>query len=260
MAKKERKLDRRGIISYVCFGLVMMLLTYLLVAHTPLRRTIPGYPSRETQLAAIENYQKIDSLEKVIRLWAFQVANIQRVATGREPLPLDSMRLAVAEPEVDGQTRAAFSRSDSLLRAGVEQIDQQKAAQGEPAPIEALQGIKFSRPLKGTIRSGFTRTGSHPYIEVGAPSGTKVAAILDGTVEAADWSPLEGCTIRIRHENDLVSIYRHAQKLLKSAGDQVKAGTDIAVVGETGELSEAHILLELRYKNQAIDPAPYLSF
>ena len=84
MAKKERKSDTRDWVSYGAFGLVMMLLTYLLVARTPLRRTIPGYPSPETQRAAIENYRRIDSLEKVIDLWAFQVTNIQRVLTGRE--------------------------------------------------------------------------------------------------------------------------------------------------------------------------------
>ena len=31
MAKKERKFDRRGLISYCAFGLVVMLLTYLIV-------------------------------------------------------------------------------------------------------------------------------------------------------------------------------------------------------------------------------------
>ena len=63
MANKERKIERHQLLSYLAFGLVAMLLAYLIVAHTPLKRTIPGYPSRETQLAAIENYRKIDSLE-----------------------------------------------------------------------------------------------------------------------------------------------------------------------------------------------------
>ena len=107
MAKQERKLDGHRLISFVAFGLVVMLLTYLLVAHTSLRRTIPGYPSRETQQAAIENYRKVDSLEKVIDLWAFQVATIQRVMTGREALPLDSMRLTRVETEVDADQLAA---------------------------------------------------------------------------------------------------------------------------------------------------------
>ena len=226
MAKKERKLDRHQWISLAAGVLVVMLLTYLLIAHTPLRRTIPGYPSRETQQAALENFQKVDSLEKVIGLWAFQVANIQRIATGREPLPLDSLRLA--DPG--------------------------------PSRIEALEKVKFTRPLKGSVKEAFSRTGSHPYIEVTAPSGTQVSAILDGIIVSADWSQMEGCTLKMQHDGDLTSFYRHAGKLLKSVGERVKAGTPIAVVGETGELSQAHILLELRYKNQSIDPALYIQF
>ena len=260
MAKQERKLDRHQLLNLSAGALVVMLLTYLLIAHTPLRRTIPGYPSRESRQAAIENYQKIDSLEKVIDLWAFQVANIQRIATGREPLPIDSMRLAQTGAEPDEAERAAWAASDSLLRAQVEQIDATQLAAPAAQPLEALKGLKFQRPLRGTLKEGFSRTGSHPYIEISAPSGTQVSAVLDGRIVSAEWNEVEGCTMKIQHEGDLTSFYRHADRLLKSVGDQVKAGAPVAVVGETGELSQALIQLELRYKNQPIDPALYIPF
>ena len=260
MAKQERKFDRRGLFTFIAFGLVVMLLTYLVVAHTPLRRTIPGYPTRETLLAAIENYQRIDSLEKIVNLWAFQVANIQRVATGREPLPLDSMRLAKVETVLDETELADFRQSDSLLRAQVEQAEAERLSRPEPGRIEALKDLKFTRPLKGTVQEGFSRTGSHSFIEISAPSGTQVCAPLDGRIVSAEWSELEGCTLKMQHENDLTTLYRHAGKLLKSVGEEVKAGGAIATVGETGELSQAHIVFELRYKNQAVDPALYIAF
>jgi murein DD-endopeptidase MepM/ murein hydrolase activator NlpD len=260
MAKKERKLDRHQLFSYAAFGLVMMLLTYLLIAHTPLRRSIPGYPSTETQLAALENYHKIDSLERVIDLWAFQVANIQRVVTGREALPIDSMRLARVETEVDAGQLAHFETSDSLLRAQVEQIDAEQLTRPAPERIEALKNVPFKRPLKGTLGEGFRPTGSHAYVEITAPSGTTFSAILDGTIVSAEWNEREGCTLWMQHDGDLTSIYRQAGKLTRSVGEQVKAGTTLGVVGETGELSNAHILLELRYKNQPVDPSLYIEF
>lgn len=258
MANKERKLDRHRLVALGAFALVVMLLTYLLIAHTPLRQTMPGYPSRETRQAAVENYRKIDSLEKVIDLWAFQVANIQRVVTGREALPLDSMRLANI-PADDDRDLTAYQHSDSLLRAQVEEYDAQ--IQARPAEkISALAGLPFKRPLNGTVKEGFQPGGSHPYIEVTASSGTAVAAVLDGRIVSAEWSPLEGCTLRMQHEGDVTTLFRHAGKLLKSVGETVKAGTQIATVGETGELSQAHILFELRYKNQPVDPALYIQF
>ena len=133
-------------------------------------------------------------------------------------------------------------------------------ARPEPGRLEALEQIKFTRPLKGTVKEAFSRSGSHPYIEVTAPSGTQVCAALDGRIVSADWSEPEGCSLKIQHDNDLTTLYRHAGKLLKSVGEQVKAGTPVAVVGETGELSQAHVFFELRYKNQALDPVLYIEF
>ena len=260
MAKKERKFDKHQLFSFAVFGLVMMLLTYLLIAHTALRRTIPGYPSPETQRAAIENYRKIDSLERVIDLWAFQVTNIQRVITGREALPLDSMRLAKVNTEISPLEKESFEQSDSLLRAQVDRIDAALEARPAVERIEALKDVPFKRPLKGTLGEGFRPSGSHAYVEITAPSGTAFSAILDGIIVSAEWSELDGCTLRMQHDHDLVSIFRHAGKLSKSVGEQVKAGTTLGVVGETGELSNAHILLELRYKNQPVDPTLYIEF
>ncbi len=261
MAKKERKFGRLDYISLIAAGLVLMFLTYLLIAHTPLRRTIPGYPDRETQKAAAENYRKIDSLEKVIDLWAFQVANIQRVATGREPLPLDSMLFTRVEEAVDEETLGAFETCDSLLRVRMEGIEEEMRNRADSqGKIAALQDVKFTLPLKGTLRAPFTRTGSHPFVELSAPAGTNVVAILDGRIVSAEWSELEGCSLKIQHDNDLTSIVRYAGKLSRNVGDAVKAGTTVAVVGQTSELSDGTIQFELRYRNQAVDPATYLPF
>ncbi|MBR1539255.1 MAG: hypothetical protein IJ636_07090, partial [Bacteroidales bacterium] len=218
MAKKERKLDRHRLVFLGLSALVVMLLTYLLIAHTPLRHTIPGYPDRKTQQAAIENYRKVDSLEKVIDLWAFQVANIQRVVTGREALPIDSMRLSSTDTADAQADLAAYHLSDSLLRAQVEQFDAGLQARPSPEKIEALAALKFKRPLKGTLKEGFQPGGSHPYVEVSAPTGTTVAAVLDGIIVSAEWNQIEGCTLKMLLEGDVTTISRHAGNLLKTVG------------------------------------------
>ena len=89
--------------------------TYLLTAHTFLRYTIPGYPDQSTKEAAIDNLLKIDSLERVIETWAFQIANIQRVVTGMDPLLLDTAA-ARTRTETTSDT-IAYAKEDSLLRA-----------------------------------------------------------------------------------------------------------------------------------------------
>ena len=45
---------------------VLFAIVYALLAYTPLRTSIPGYPSAHTKRAAIQNAIRIDSLENVI--------------------------------------------------------------------------------------------------------------------------------------------------------------------------------------------------
>ena len=86
-------------------------------------------------------------------------------------------------------------------------------------------------------------------------------ATLDGTVIFAGWSDESGHTIQIQHEGDIVSIYKHNEKLLKKAGDKVTAGSPIALVGNTGELTTGdHLHFELWHKGQTVDPTLYIKF
>ena len=85
-----------------------------------------------------------------------------------------------------------------------------------------------------------------------------VCSVLDGTVILAAWSDDSGYTIVVQHESGVVSVYKHNQKLLKKAGEHIKAGTPIALVGNTGSLTAGDYLhFELWYNGEAIDPAKY---
>ncbi len=100
--------------------LAIMVLTYILIDFTPLRQTVRGYPSRESRETALENRLLIDSLQKQISLWAFQVGNIQRVMSGREPIDMDSIEtLRNDEGEVDLYA-TMYAHQDSVLRGLVE--------------------------------------------------------------------------------------------------------------------------------------------
>ena len=84
---------------------------------------------------------------------------------------------------------------------------------------------------------------------------------MDGTVINDGWSEEDGYTIQIQHDGDIISIYKHNEKLLKKTGDKVTAGSPIALIGNTGSLSTGdHLHFELWYKGEAIDPSRYISF
>lgn len=131
----------------------------------------------------------------------------------------------------------------------------------ENGPFADLNGLKFFTPVKGMVTENFNKAINHLYIDIAAEENTPVYSILDGTVVGADWTDDYGYVMTIQHGYDLISIYKHNDRLLKKVGDKVKVGTPIATVGNTGRLSTGnHLHLELWHAGEAIDPSKFISF
>ena len=233
---------------------------FSIIAYTPMRTFIPGYPDARSKKAAIQNAITIDSLETVIYKWGLYSENLKRVMEGMDPVKIDSMVNASMPSAVTDADMDEIMRRDSLLREKVKEEEQfgiSAERQKRKLPIE---GMHFFCPLKGVISQGYNPV-THPYIDITAPEGSVVKATLDGTVIYAGWSDDTGYTIQIQHEGDIVSIYRHNEKLLKRSGDKVTAGSPIALIGNTGELTTGdHLHFELWHKGQTVDPTLYIKF
>jgi len=256
----ERKFTRGSFIAAIISTLVILaLIAYCLLAFTPLRTTIPGYPNAQTKRDAIQNALKIDSLENIISRWELYSINLGRIVDGEEPYRIDSTILASQEGRLSGLEEEYLAGKDSLLRQTVMQEEQFSISGGEGRRL-TIEGMHFFTPLSGVVSQGFDPV-LHPYIDITAPAGSVVLSILDGTVIFAGWNDESGYTIQIQHANDIVSIYKHNQKLLKKTGDKVSAGASIALVGNTGSLTTGdHLHFELWYKGDAVDPTKYISF
>lgn len=245
------------ILSVVAAVVFIIILFYTLFAFTPLRKTIPGYPDESSKKAAIQNAIRVDSLEKIISRWELYSENLRRVINGEAPLQIDSI-IRSGETAYT-KTREELHRRDSILRENVITEEQfELSSRGlRDLPIE---GIHFFTPLKGVISQGYDPV-IHPFIDITAPTNSVVSAVLDGSVISAGWSDDAGYTICIQHDNDIVSIYKHNNKLLKETGEKVTAGTPVAIIGGTGNLSTGdHLHFELWYKGNPIDPTKYINF
>ena len=251
---------RVGFIITIITAVVMFSATvYCVIAFTPIRTFIPGYPDANSKRAAIQNAIRIDSLENVIYRWELYSENLKRVVEGREPLKIDSLINAAQTERTSRANSNELARKDSLLRETVKEEEEFgiSARSKRDLPIE---GLHFFTPLKGVVSQGFD-SNIHPYIDLTAPAGSVVKATLDGTVIFAGWSDETGNTIQIQHESDIVSIYKHNEKLLKKAGDKVTAGSPIALIGNTGDnTTGTHLHFELWHKGEAVDPTLYIKF
>jgi len=244
----------------ICLAIIMIILSVtLLISYTPLREFIPGYPNAQTRSAIVQNALKVDSLEQAVKLWDFQLNNIQRIVTGQKPLELENVS-ATTDTSKTITLKRTGSKEDSILRKEV--IKQEQFNLGTKRnQIEQIEGLHFFPPVKGIISDGFNLATNHPFLDIAAPTNAVVSAVLDGTIIMANWTDETGFTIQIQHSNDLISIYKHNSKLLKKTGDRVNAGTAISLVGNTGELSTgSHLHFELWHKGVAIDPSKYIKF
>ncbi|MBR1436114.1 MAG: M23 family metallopeptidase [Bacteroidales bacterium] len=238
---------------------VLLLGAFMLLSLTSLKTFIPGYPDARSRRTALQNSMTIDSLEGVIKKWEFYSDNLRRVVQGEDPVKIDSLIKSTSGKEIDARDAEMLHGRDTLLRQNVKEAEAFGLTSGAPRQLP-IEGIHFFTPLKGVVSQGFDRA-IHPYIDITAPANSVVAAVLDGTVINAGWSDDGGYTITIQHEDNLISIYKHNQTLLKRTGDRVTAGTPVALVGNTGSLSTGdHLHFELWYRGEAVDPSSYISF
>ncbi len=248
-------------LSILAAVLIGAALVWCLIAFTPLRTTIPGYPDARTRNMAVQNALKIDSLERMITRWDLYAENLRRVVEGEEPLNIDSVLRVKAPVDSLPADAAALAQRDSLLRQEVTRSQGIQAGKGRSKVT--LEGRHFIPPLKGVVSAEYDPL-KHPYLDISAPAGSPVVSVLDGTVVFAGWSDEMGYTIGVQHAGDLLTFYKRNQKLLKAVGDKVTAGTSIALVGQTGSAENAttgdHLHFELWYGGEPVNPVQYINF
>ncbi|MEL6844618.1 MAG: M23 family metallopeptidase, partial [Bacteroidota bacterium] len=125
-------------------------------------------------------------------------------------------------------------------------------------PIEQMY---FMSPVQGEISAGYMPDKKHFGVDVLAPKNTAIKAAMDGFVITSDWTLETGNTLGIQHANNVITFYKHNSVLLKKVGDYVKSGEAIAIIGNTGTLTDGpHLHFELWHKGKPIDPLDYVGF
>ena len=67
-----------------------------------------------------------------------------------------------------------------------------------------------------------------------------------------------GLVAIIDHGKGYMSVYGHNQALLKQAGDDVRRGERIALVGRSGGQEYPNLYFEIRHKGKALNPSSWL--
>lgn len=121
-------------------------------------------------------------------------------------------------------------------------------------------------PTAGWLTSGvggradpFTgERDSHPGLDISADRGSPVFATADGKVTLSELSGAYGNLVELDHGYGLETRYGHLSAFKVRAGDTVKRGDLIGLVGSTGRATGPHLHYEVRVNGRILNPLQLL--
>lgn len=241
------------------FSIVLVALTTVFIAYTPIKEYIPGYASTQLKKEASRLLYEADSLKRNLKFLENYSKALMPILAGEMPISsvdFDSLKEHSAQVFSDNKKLTA-SKNDSLFREKVDSKDRFPLFDKAETKVE----IVFFAPITGSITQEFNSTNKHFAIDISQKIGTPVKAIEDGRVIFSEWTIETGYVLIIEHGTGFISVYKHNGVLLKQQGDFVKSGEVISTVGSTGELTTgSHLHFELWYNGYPVNPLNYIDF
>lgn len=166
----------------------------------------------------------------------------------------------------ENQRIASLQADEKALKGAIEaaRIAAERAARAAEFSMNGLAKLKgkLPAPVKGRIRHlfGSRRQGQVSWkgIVIDGAEGDPVNSIAPGKVLYADWLRGFGLVAIVDHGEGYMSVYGHNQALLKQAGDDVRQGERIALVGRSGGQEYPNLYFEIRHKGKALNPSSWL--
>lgn len=243
-------------------AILLVFLTTIIIAFTPLREYIPGYTDVNLSKNVYELHMRADSLEYVLSVNERYLRNLRLVLAGEEPDDLHHERNDTLLRQYT-DLQITHTQADSLLRDEFENQVRLYSITGtsEIIPSQPPAGMLFFTPLKGIVTNEFNPVENHYGIDVVAPENELVKATMDGIVLFASWTIETGHVIIIQHQHNYISVYKHNSVLLKKEGAHARAGEPIAIVGESGVFTTGpHLHFELWHNGNPVNPRDYMIF
>jgi murein DD-endopeptidase MepM/ murein hydrolase activator NlpD len=139
---------------------------------------------------------------------------------------------------------------------------QRAAAAG--AASQVPNGHDYVLPAAGRTSSCFgSRWGvQHLGQDIAAPIGTPIYAATSGVVKRAGTATGFGLAVYILGDDGAVTVYGHVNRYFVEAGERVRAGQQIAEVGNRGQSTGPHLHFEVHpdgaMYSGAVNPGPWM--
>lgn len=163
-----------------------------------------------------------------------------------------------------------FIRAMDALAFGIEQREQKLEVLNRVLGDKAFESDRYlsGRPIKkGWLSSYFGRrndpfTGKlawHEGVDFAGKEGSDVIAVAAGVVTWSGERYGYGNLVEVNHGGGYVTRYAHARDLLVKVGDVVEKGQTVALMGNTGRSTGAHVHFEVLRGGNPVDPLRYVN-
>lgn len=221
-------------------------------------------------------HQRMDATEFMLTSLQDRDDKIYRTIFEAEPIPASVRSAGVGGAErYRDLLEKGLSREQLILKATA-RLDQlkkqmyiQTKSHDELVELvknkqQMLEAIPAIRPLKENMQvgSGFGRridpvyktVKMHRGIDFAAPTGTRIFATGDGVVRQARSHGGYGQCVIIDHGFGYESLYGHMSKIQVKAGQRVKRGDVIGLIGSTGKSTGPHLHYEILKSGTRVNP------
>lgn len=247
------------LISFVVF-LVFMIASLFLTKTILAQWFDPNYAQMEANKQLYKLTLRLDSLSEEVRrkdqfialfggflTGETDSAAIDNFVSGRQ-VPNSAMEIDFSTTPIDSQIRQEFEAEEAAVNLGITQT------------VE-IQEVFFFSPISGLVSRKFNLKDDHYGVDVVSKKNEPVMAVASGTVVISSWTQDSGYVLAIQHSSNLISIYKHNAELLKKTGSFVNGAEVIAIIGNTGELTDGpHLHFELWYNGNPVNPEDFVSF
>jgi len=144
------------------------------------------------------------------------------------------------------------------LQTLIDKLEREKSLVVYAKPRDETSIGKLNPPVEGRLISSFKEKGQNG-VEIKAPMGTEIRAILSGKVVYADWFKGFGNVVIIDHGDHTFTVSAYCSQLLKREGDHISQGEPIALVGNAGSLKGPCLYFEIRHRGKAQDPMNWIA-
>jgi murein DD-endopeptidase MepM/ murein hydrolase activator NlpD len=266
--RNDENLAEKSTIGFTYAKVLIILVTSFIIVFSSslfLSKTLlakwfdPKHEQMEQNKKLLSLALKVDSLAVEVDRKDKFILNFQRILSGDTTSDFSDPAKSFegVEKPLASARKITLAATDSAFKKEFEQSDLSVSIKGN----RDLEQTFFFTPITGFVSDKYNLKKGHYGIDIVAKANEPVKCIADGTVIIASWTQDSGYIIAVQHAGNLISVYKHNAGLLKKVGNFVNAGDIVAIVGNSGEMTDGpHLHFELWYNGNSLNPEEFVTF